>query len=162
MNISKIFVPGDRIYCLISSTSEPNLLIPVKVEVIDVEQHIYNPKYIIQIIKFYDSLRFIKEHFLSKNFKYARRSSTADNKIKHRTSQNKARQYDIDSIEDLEALFNGDIETSVKKIKTVDLDYKDFTDYKERHYLIIDSLFCYKTKFEMLEALNQITDFMVF
>lgn len=55
-------------HALLYSTSSPEVIIPVKgiIEDIHFEENI--PKYTIKLIKFYDNINFLKEHFIGKAF----------------------------------------------------------------------------------------------
>ena len=64
----RLFNIGDIIYCLLSSAKEPNILLPMKGIIIDIQWHEYNPRYLIKFIKFYDTYRFIKKYFYNMSF----------------------------------------------------------------------------------------------
>ena len=55
-------------HVLLYSTSSPEIIIPIKgiIEDIHFEEDI--PKYSIKLIKFYDNINFLKEHFIGKPF----------------------------------------------------------------------------------------------
>ena len=58
----KIFSKGDHIHALISTSQQPNVLIPVRCIVYDVKFDDINPQYQIKIIKFYDNIYFLKKN----------------------------------------------------------------------------------------------------
>ena len=59
---------GSIAHCLISSINEPNKFIPVKVVIKDIKFDEYNPLYLVKIIKFYDSIYFLKSYFMNNKF----------------------------------------------------------------------------------------------
>lgn len=65
----KLFVKNEKVHALITSTSEPNILIPAKVKIIDVKYDNVNPEYLIEVIKFYDNINFLKRYFLNMPFR---------------------------------------------------------------------------------------------
>lgn len=68
MKKQKLFNKGEYCYSLLYSYNHPNILIPVKGKVIDIKMDKLNPKYQIQILKFYDRLYFLKKFFFDMNF----------------------------------------------------------------------------------------------
>tara|TARA_Y100000385_G_C12935389_1_gene568644 strand:+ start:437 stop:991 length:555 start_codon:yes stop_codon:yes gene_type:complete len=64
----KLIDKGSIAHSLISSISEPNVFIPVKVVIKDIKFDEYNPLYLVKIIKFYDSIYFLKSHFMNHKF----------------------------------------------------------------------------------------------
>lgn len=55
-------------HALLSSTNDPNTLIPIKGVVEDIHFNEKIPFYDIKIIKFYDNIDFLKDHFFDKSF----------------------------------------------------------------------------------------------
>ena len=70
MKKHRIFNKGDRIHALLSSRQEPNVLIPVRANIVDVKWDPVNPLYKLRIDKFFDTLYFLKKYFLNMHFKY--------------------------------------------------------------------------------------------
>lgn len=60
---------GDNIYCILTTHSNPNILIPVKAKVTDVQWDAVNPLYKIRVTKFFESLPFLEEYFLNMGFR---------------------------------------------------------------------------------------------
>ena len=50
----KLFSKGEQVQALISTTQQPNVLIPVRATIYDVKFDDTNPQYQIRIKKFYD------------------------------------------------------------------------------------------------------------
>ena len=67
----KLIDKGSIAHSLISSISEPNIFIPVKVVIKDIKFDEYNPLYLVKVIKFYDSIYFLKQHFMNHKFSNA-------------------------------------------------------------------------------------------
>lgn len=62
---------GDNIYCILTTHSNPNVLIPVKAKVTDVQWDAVNPLYKIRVTKFFESLPFLEENFLNMGFRFS-------------------------------------------------------------------------------------------
>lgn len=158
----EMFVKGDTVYCLIASNNLPNLLIPAKCKIIDIEYNDeVNPLYVVQVLKFYDNFSFIKEYFIGKSFKYARRSTKTDTVVKDRSCPNKLRSYqNISKLEDIYNILSGigdfAVDTGDNGIQ------KNTFETKERHYLAVEALFTYKTKSEMMKVFDEINEFYIF
>lgn len=60
---------GDNIYCILTTHSNPNILIPVKAKVTDVQWDAVNPLYKIRVTKFFENLPFLEEYFLNMGFR---------------------------------------------------------------------------------------------
>ena len=50
----RIFAKGEITHALLSSNSNPNILIPIKAVIKDVKYNEINPQYLIKVTKFYD------------------------------------------------------------------------------------------------------------
>lgn len=57
-------------HALLSSPSNPNILIPIKGVIREVKYDESNPLYRVQILKFYDHLFFVKKNFVNKSFRH--------------------------------------------------------------------------------------------
>jgi len=64
----KLINKGSLAHSLITSVNDPNILIPVKVIIKDIQFDEYNPVYLVKITKFYDNIYFLKKHFLNNKF----------------------------------------------------------------------------------------------
>lgn len=67
----EIFDVGSFVHALIFSTSNPEILIPIKATVRDLQFDNQLPRYKLRIVKFYDSWAFLKEHFVDQSFNQA-------------------------------------------------------------------------------------------
>ena len=74
----KLIDKGSIAHALISPINEPNKFIPVKVVIKDVKFDEYNPLYLVKIVKFYDSIYFLKAYFMNNKFSnnFAKKSRT--------------------------------------------------------------------------------------
>ena len=64
----KLINKGSLAHSLISSSNDPNILIPVKVIIKDIKFDEYNPLYLVKVIKFYDNIYFLKNKFTNNSF----------------------------------------------------------------------------------------------
>ncbi len=64
----KIFTKGEYVQALISTTQNPNVLIPVRALIYDVKFDEVNPRYQIRIKKFYDNIVFLKSYLFGGRF----------------------------------------------------------------------------------------------
>ena len=129
----KIFTKGELIQALISTTQAPNVLIPVRAMIHDVKFDDVNPQYQIKIRKFYDQINFLKRNLFGGRF--IRNFEGKDTRIN-------LKRQEYNTVKELEdRVFNGD---------------------KWQQYLIVvDSVFCVKTRGEQVELFNKIQDFQV-
>lgn len=127
----KIFTKGEYVQALISTTQNPNVLIPVRALIYDVKFDDINPKYQIRIKKFYDNIVFLKRYLFGGRF--------------------------IRDFEGKETRIN----LKRQEYKTVnELEERVFDGEKWKQYLItVDSVFCVKTRGEQQELFNKIQDF---
>lgn len=129
----KIFSKGDHIHALISTSQQPNVPIPVRCIVYDVKFDDINPQYQIKIIKFYDNIYFLKKNLFGGRFI----RNFKGNETKLNLSR---KQYP--KVEDLETrIFSG--------------------DNWEKYLIVVDSVFCTRTKAEQTELFNSLQTFMV-
>jgi len=129
----KIFSKGDHIHALISTSQQPNVLIPVRCIVYDVKFDDINPQYQIKVIKFYDNIYFLKKNLFGGRF--IRNFKGTETKINLSRSQ-------YSKVEDLEnKVFSG--------------------DNWQKYLIVVDSVFCTRTKAEQTELFNSLQTFMV-
>jgi len=129
----KIFSKGDHIHALISTSQQPNVLIPVRCIVYDIRFDDINPQYQIKIIKFYDNIYFLKKNLFGGRF--TRNFNGTKTKINLSRSQ-------YSKVEDLETkIFNG--------------------NNWQKYLIVVDSVFCTRTKAEQTELFNSLQTFMV-
>ena len=129
----KLFSKGEQVQALISTTQQPNVLIPVRATIYDVKFDDTNPQYQIRIKKFYDNAYFLKKNIFGGRF--IKNFEGKDTKI----NVKRAGYSTVKEIED--NLFNGD---------------------KWKNYLItVDSVFCTKTLSEQIKLFNNIQTFQI-
>lgn len=128
----RVFNKGDKIHGLLSSQSKPDILFPIKGIIMDTKWDPVNPRYKVKIIKFYDSINFLKKHFFEMNFSRSFTSQLGPLPLK---------KTDYHSIESLEKRLND----------------KD----AERFYVILDSVMCVKTKPELQDLFERIHFYLI-
>ena len=64
----KIFTKGEYVQALISTTQNPNVLIPIRGLIYDVKFDDVNPRYQLRIKKFYDNIVFLKANLFGGRF----------------------------------------------------------------------------------------------
>jgi hypothetical protein len=129
----RLFSKGDQIHALISSTHQPNLLIPVRATIYDVKFDDVNPQYQIRVKKFYDQVYFLKKNLFGGRF-------IRDFEGKYTKLNLKRGLYS--TVDDIEKnIFNGD---------------------KWKQYLVVvDSVFCTRTRAEQETLFNNIQTFHI-
>lgn len=129
----KLFAKGEQIQALISTTQQPNVIIPVRATIYDVKFDDINPRYQIRIKKFYDNVYFLKKNLFGGRF--IKNFDGKDTKI----NVKRGNYSTVKEIED--NLFNGE---------------------KWKNYLItVDSVFCTKTRDQQIELFNNIQTFQI-
>lgn len=129
----KLFSKGEYVQALISTTQQPNVLIPVRGIIYDVKFDDINPQYQIRIKKFYDNMYFLKQNLFGGRF--IRDFEGSDTRIN-------AKRTNYKNIEQLsDDLFNGE---SWKK-----------------YLIVVDSVFCTKTLDEQQTLFNNLQTFMI-
>ena len=113
----ELFNKGEKRYALISPSSDPRLLFPVKVIIKDIKFEEYNPKYLVKIIKFYDSFTYLKNNFLDIKFVWKFDANP------------KPFNKDI-----LNAVYGGDVKTTEELINKL---YEN----SDRNCFVVDSIF---------------------
>ena len=61
MTETDLFEKNSIAHCFLFSSTNPNVLIPVKVFIKDIKFYESNPKYLVKIVKFYDTVHFLKD-----------------------------------------------------------------------------------------------------
>ena len=132
MKTHRIFNKGQFVYCLLASHTNPNILLPVKGVILYSKWDPVNPLYQIRIIKLYDNMKFLKQHFFGMNFRHE--------------FENRARKMILKS-EDF------------KTTKALEdrLNDKD----RERFYVVIESVMCTKTKIGLSELFEKVQFYMI-
>ncbi len=133
MQKHRIFKKGYRVYGLISSYSNPNMLFPVMGIIRDVKWDAVNPKYLLQIYRFYDDLFFLKKHLIEMNFFNEFREGRRP--FVFSFPENLKRR------EDLEHFINGE---NAKKF-----------------FVVVDSLMCVKTVVDLKELFSIMQSYFI-
>tara|TARA_Y100000361_G_scaffold78629_1_gene69591 strand:+ start:56 stop:649 length:594 start_codon:yes stop_codon:yes gene_type:complete len=129
----KLFSKGESIHALISTTTHPNILFAVRGVIYDIKFDEYNPQYQIKIDKMYDDVATIKKYL-----------------IKGRTIR--------------------DFEGTDTRYKLVRKSFKTIDDFVEKVYngdnwekylIVVDSVYCCKTRKEQNEFFNNIQSFLI-
>jgi len=129
----KIFPKGEYVQALISTTQQPNVLIPVRAIIYDIKFDDINPQYQIRIKKFYDTMYFLKQNLFGGRF---------IRDFEGRETRINAKRTNYKNIDNLvEDLFNG--------------------DNWQKYLIVVDSVFCTKTLDEQHELFNNLQTFMI-
>lgn len=126
-----LFSKGETIYALLSNFRHPNVIFPVKCIIYDVKFDSVMPQYQIKILSFYDDISFLKRYFFGLTFK--------------------------GSFEDKQTKINlkRSLYTKVEELE------RHFAEKWESYLIVVDSVFCVKTKAEQVELFNSLQDFFV-
>jgi hypothetical protein len=127
----KIFTKGEHIHCLITNSRFPNVLIPVRAFIHDVEFNDKMPRYQIRITKFYDELDFLKRYMFG--MKYDKSFQGGYTKFNLTRKNFKTRK-------ELENQINSNWET---------------------YLLVVDSVMCARTYEEIRDLYTNIQDFLI-
>jgi hypothetical protein len=127
----RLFSKGEYVHALISNTTFPNIVFPVKAIIYDVKFDEKMPKYQIRITKFYDDLAFLKRYFFDTNFE--KNFNGANTKFRFKRSQFSTKKELQDHLE----------------------------TNSETYLIIVDSIMCTKTSTQVMELYNNIQDFLV-
>ncbi len=129
----KIFSKGERIHALIHSTTNPNVLFPVKGMIYDIKFEEYNPRYQIKIEKMYDDISFLKRYLFK-----GRTISDFNGKV----CRWKLVRGNYKKTEDLvEKIING------QNWKT--------------YMVVVDSVYCCRTRKDQIDFFNKIQTFLI-
>lgn len=134
MKKHRIFNKGDIVYCLLSSYNKPNALIPVRGAIKDSQWDPINPKYKIQIFKFYDTMKYLKKYFFDMNFK----------KDFDKRKKPLPIPLDKDSYSNL-----------------MDLQKELRIKNNKKYFVIVDSLMCTKTRNELCDLFEKVQFYLI-
>ena len=132
MKKHRIFAVGDYVHVLLSSYNHPNVLIPVRGIVKEAKWDDVSPVYLIKIVKFYDSIKFLKKYLFEMNFVH---------KMNDRPRRFRLKDEEFKSTREIEERLNR-------------------TDEK-RFYVIVDSFMATKTREDLREVFNNIQYFFI-
>lgn len=127
----QLFSKGETVYALLSNFRHPNIVFPVKCIIYDVKFDALMPQYQVKIISFFDDVAFLKRYFFGLTFKGNFNDKQVKINLKRKLYSN---------VEDLE---------------------KHFAEKWESYLMVVDSVFCVKTKVELNELFNSLQDFFV-
>jgi|GEM_PF-5255460 hypothetical protein len=131
INQKRLFNVNDQIFSLLTSSSNPNILIPVRGVVQEIKHDLTNPLYKIKIEGFYDTWPFLKNYFLDNNYTYSFTDRPRPCKIKN-----------INSLEQL-------------------MDRLQNSPDNDRYYIVVDALMSFKFYYEMEEGFEKIQSFII-
>ncbi|WP_296864362.1 hypothetical protein [uncultured Methanobrevibacter sp.] len=60
---------GDNVYCILTTHSNPNIIIPIKAKITDVQWDAVNPLYKIRVTKFFENLQYLEENFINSGYR---------------------------------------------------------------------------------------------
>ena len=129
----KIYAKGEYVQALISTTQQPNVLIPVRCLIYDVKFDEINPQYQIRIKKFYDTMYFLKQNIFGGRF--IRDFEGGETRINAKRTNYK------NTDEFVEQLIDG-------------------PNWK-KYLIVVDSVFCTKTIDEQQKLFNSLQTFMI-
>jgi len=127
----KLFSKGEYIHALITNSKFPNVLIPVRCIIHDVEFNDKMPRYQIRIIRIYDDVDFLKRYMFG--MKYDKSFSGGYTKFNLSRKRFKTRK-------ELEDHINSNWES---------------------YLIVVDSVMCSKTHTEIIELYTNIQDFLI-
>ncbi len=128
----RLFPKGEQLHALLSSNVNPNILIPVKGIVKEIKFDNINPQYLIKIIHFYDTKKYLDKYFFNMRF------STGIGKKPRILKLNK---------EDF-----ADIEKLLERMNQQD---------EKKFYIVVDSIMCTKFLGDMVSLFNKLQDHLI-
>lgn len=127
----KLFAKGEHVHALITNSKFPNVLIPVRAIIHDIEFDDKMPRYQIRITKFYDELDFLKRYMFG--MKYDKSFEGGYTKFNLTRKNFKTRK-------ELENQINSNWET---------------------YMIVVDSVMCARTYSEIIKLYTDIQDFLI-
>lgn len=124
-----LFSKGDTVYALLSNFRHPNIVFPVKCIIYDVKFDSIMPQYQVKIVSLYDDISFLKRYFFGLTFKGSFEDKQTKINLKRSLYSN---------IEELE---------------------RHFAEKWESYLIVVDSVFCVKTRVEQIELFNSLQNF---
>lgn len=129
---TRYFHKGEKIFCLLTSHTDPNIFIPVAAIVQDMQWHEINPIYIVKVTKFYDNISYLK--------KYLKRMRFA-NVFNGKPGVWKLNDENLKTVAGL-----------TKRIHETD---------EKRYYVVVDSVLCTKHEADMKELFAKLIFFLI-
>jgi hypothetical protein len=128
----ELFEKNSIAHCFLFSSTNPNTLIPVKVFIKDVKFYESNPKYLVKIMKFYDSVHFLKGSLFNRPFQ---------TKFDTRSRILNFSKTDFKSTESI-------------------IEYMYEND-DSKYYFVVESINMVKYKKELIDLFNKLQDFFI-
>jgi hypothetical protein len=132
MKKHRIFNKGDQIHCFLTSYTHPKFFLPVKAVIKDAQWDPVNPKYLVKILKFYDSYIFLKKTLFEMNF---------SNSFEKRAQPLPIKKEDYKRNIELESVFSSE---------------------DPRFFIVVDSILAVKTYNNLLDLFNEIQFFLCY
>jgi len=129
----KKFNVAEKVYCILTSNNQPEFFIPIKAIIREVKWDPVNPKYMVDILKFYDSFTFLKTHFSKMNFQF--------------NMTDKARPISV--------------KINFDELKTLSDLYDVISDDQKSYKILVDSIMTFNTKGEMYDVFQDLMLFII-
>lgn len=131
MKKHRIFNRGDQIHCFLTSYNHPKIFLPVKAIIKECRWDTVNPRYLVKVLKFYDSYNFLKGTLFEMNF---------SNEFDKRAQLLPIKKEDFKRNRELESLmFSED----------------------PRFFIVVDSVLAVKTYNDLSDLFNQLQFFLI-
>ena len=131
MKKHRIFNKGDQIHCFLTSYTHPKIFLPVKAIIKETQWDTVNPKYLIKVLKFYDSYLFLRNTLFEMNF---------SNSFEKRAQPLPIKREDYKR--------NKELETQM---------YSE----DPRFYIVVDSILAVKTYNDLSDLFNSLQFFLI-
>lgn len=132
MTETDLFEKNSIAHCFLFSSTNPNVLIPVKVFIKDIKFYESNPKYLVKIVKFYDTVHFLKDAMFNRPFQT---------------------KFDTRS-----RILNFS-RTNFKSTESI-IEYM-YEDVDSKYYFVVESINMVKYKKELTDLFNKLQDFFI-
>lgn len=132
MPAHRIFDKGKSVWAIVMAYNMPHIHLPVKCTIMDTSWDPVNPKYVVKIIKFYDTWTFVSKHFFDMTFSKS---------LQERPRPMYLEPADYKSMEELECMLSG--------------------ANAERYYVVIDSVMCFGSLGEMKDRFNKLQLYII-
>jgi hypothetical protein len=131
MKKHRIFNKGDQIHCFLTSYNHPKIFLPVKAIIKETQWDTVNPRYLVKVLKFYDSYIFLKNTLFEMNF---------SNSFDKRAQPLSLKSEDYKRNRDLESVMVSE---------------------DPRYFIVVDSVLAVKTYNDLSDLFNQLQFFLI-
>jgi hypothetical protein len=131
MKKHRIFNKGDQIHCFLTSYNHPKIFLPVKAVIKESQWDTVNPRYLVKVLKFYDSYIFLKDTLFEMNF---------SNSFDKRAQPLPIKREDFKRNKELESVMSSE---------------------DPRYFIVVDSVLAVKTYNDLSELFNQLQFFLI-